>query len=163
MQEVTMNRIKFLMLSVISLLVSLVAASCTSVTPLTRIKENPAMFDALSAEHRNLVQQGMICNGMGQDAVFLAWGMPEGRPVVGQNGKVHFEKWVYTCMRPVMVERPYWGGFYGPACRGMYWNGGWDTAYVPEVCATVTFENGRVIAWERSGSRVNAPAAPYRP
>ena len=150
-------------LPVLMSLFSLAQVSCQTATPLTRIDQNPVMFRMLSPEHQVLVQQGRICEGMSKDAVFLAWGMPEGRPVVGQNGKVHFEKWVYTCMRPVMVERPYWGGFYGSACRGMYWNGGWDTAYVPEVCATVTFENGRVIAWERSGSRVSAPAAPYRP
>lgn len=158
-----MIRIKSFLVLMVFVLICATLESCTSVTPMTRIKENPAMFQSLSPEYRAMVQQGRICNGMSQDAVFLAWGMPDGRPMVGQNGKSSFEKWVYTRMRPVMVERPFLGGFYGPGYWGPYWGGGWDTAYVPEVCATVTFEEGKVTSWERTGSRQPAPASPYQP
>ena len=123
------------------------------------------MYRSLPAEQQELVRQGRICSGMGQDAVFLAWGMPNARPLMGQKGKQSFEKWVYNRMRPVMVERPFAGGFYGPGYWGPYWGGGWDTAYVPEVYATVTFEKGIVTDWEcRSSSGLpSAPAAPYVP
>ncbi len=152
------------MLGVIpTLLICAVIVSCTIVTPMTRIKENPAMYQALSSDYKILVQQGRICNGMSKEAVFLAWGMPDRRPMVGQIGNSGFEKWVYTRTRPVMVERPYLGGFYGPGYWGPYWGGGWDTAYVPEVCATVTFEEGKVTSWERMGSRQSALASPYQP
>lgn len=142
-----------------------VLVSCASVTPADRIRENPAMYSNLPPAQQALVQQGRICNGMNQDAVFLAWGMPNDRPLVGQAGKENFEKWVYTRMRPVMVDRPYWGGFYGPGYWGPYWGGGWDTAYVPEVCATVTFEKGKVTGWERQTPRLpeSAPSAPFWP
>lgn len=153
-------------LAAVALSICLVGlVSCSVITPADRIRENPAMYQNLPSEQQTLVQQGRICNGMNQDAVFLAWGMPNDRPLVGQDGKADFEKWVYTRMRPVMVDRPYWGGFYGPGYWGPYWGGGWDTAYVPEVCATVTFENGRVTEWERRAPRAsgNAPSAPYRP
>lgn len=139
--------------------------SCSVVTPADRIRENPAMYHNLPSEQQKLVQQGRICNGMNQDAVFLAWGMPNDRPFVGQTEKTNFEKWVYTRMRPVMVDSPCWGGFCGPYWRGAYMGDGWETAYVPEVYATVTFEKGKVTGWERREASLpgNAPAAPYCP
>ena len=102
---------------------------------------------------------------MSQDAVFLAWGMPNSRPLMGQKGKTSFEKWVYNRMRPVMVERSYPIGFYGPGYRVPYWGGSWDTAYVPEVYATVTFEKGKVTDWECRGTAgiPVAPETPYTP
>lgn len=160
-----MKRMKKVAVLLILCLTAVSVCSCTSVTPLTRIEENPAMYRSLPAEQQELVRQGRICSGMGQDAVFLAWGMPNARPLMGQKGKQSFEKWVYNRMRPVMVERPFAGGFYGPGYWGPYWGGGWDTAYVPEVYATVTFEKGIVTDWEcRSSSGLpSAPAAPYVP
>ncbi len=139
-----------------SLLLGLVA-SCVSVNPQSRIKQNPAMYNSLSPEHKEMVQQGKICNGMTQNAVFLAWGMPDDRPLIGQKGKESFEKWVYTRLRPVMVERSYWSGFYGVGYWSHPWGGGWDTAYVPEVSATVTFEKGKVTGWESRSSRLPVP------
>lgn len=50
--------------------------SCSVITPADRIRENPAMYQNLPSEQQTLVQQGRICNGMNQDAVFLAWGCP---------------------------------------------------------------------------------------
>lgn len=160
-----MKRVKKVTASLILCLTAIGCFSCTNVTPLTRIEENPAMYHALPAEQQELVRQGRICNGMGQDAVFLAWGMPNSRPLMGQKGKKSFEKWVYNRMRPVMVARPYPIGFYGPGCWDPYWGSGWDTAYVPEVYATVTFEKGKVTDWERSGAAPlpTTPVTPYTP
>ena len=53
-------------------------ASCVPSTPQTRIQQNPQKFEALSAKHRTLVQQGQIARGMSPDAVYLAWGGPPG-------------------------------------------------------------------------------------
>ncbi|MBQ2813829.1 MAG: hypothetical protein IJE66_02325 [Akkermansia sp.] len=126
-------------------------ASCTTMTPLERIENNPAMFRQLSPEHRALVQQGRICDGMSKDAVFLAWGQPSERPMLGQTEGKNFEKWTYTRMRPVVVSRPvFYGSYWGP-WGGWYTGGGVDTVYVPEKVADVTFENNCVVSWESRG------------
>lgn len=126
--------------------------SCTGVTPLDRIESNPAMFRNLSPEHQAMVQRGRICDGMSPDAVFLAWGQPSERPMVGQKNGRSYEKWIYTRLRPVMVSRPFWGGSYWGPWGGWYGGGGVDTVYVPEQIGDVTFENGRVSSWEARGA-----------
>lgn len=109
------------------------------------------MFRHLSPEHQALVQQGRICDGMSKDAVFLAWGQPSERPMLGQNEGRNFEEWTYTRMRPVVVSRPvFYGSYWGP-WGGWYTGGGVDTVYVPEKVADVTFENNRVVSWESRG------------
>ncbi len=104
------------------------------------------MYQSLTPEQQQLVSQGRIENGMSQQAVFLAWGAPNSQPYVGQQGKKNLERWVYTRMEPVMVMSNW-----DVPCPGRY---GWcadygpDTAYIPRRTATVTFENGKVVAWE---------------
>lgn len=137
----------------VTALAALVLTGCQTVTPATRIQENPVMFRALSPEQQLMVQQGRICEGMSKDAVFLAWGNPNSAPLTGEKNGQRYERWVYTYSRPVPVDS-FGGGWYGdPWCRhgwGPY--GGMNVAYVPEVGATVTFENGKVTAWERKGN-----------
>lgn len=136
---------------VMSVGLALLVASCTPVTPATRIAENPVMFKSLPPRQQVLVQQGRICEGMNRDAVFLAWGSPGTSPLVGsQDGKM-YERWVYQTLRPVMVMQsgwssPYWGY---PGWCGPYPYPDTGYAYVPEQSATVTFENGKVVSWER--------------
>ena len=132
---------------IVSVCLTFILVACSGMTPQDRIRENPAMFRALSPEQQKLVQTGRISSGMSKDAVFLAWGKPSERPLIGQNKKIAFEKWIYTRLRPVMVERPCWGPPYAPGF-GPYPYTPWETAYVPEVFATVTFEHGKVTEWE---------------
>ncbi|MBQ1960193.1 MAG: hypothetical protein II349_01560 [Akkermansia sp.] len=127
----------------------LALSSCQSVTPATRIAENPVLFRSLPVEQQILVQQGRICEGMSQDAVFLAWGAPNNPPYEGQKNGKNVVRWVYTFQEPVMaaptvgvtVVGPY--GWYGPAMYGP------STVYVPREAATVQFENNKVVSWEK--------------
>ena len=138
----------------ILLLVSALAAfcldSCQTVTPATRISQNPVMFRQLTLEQQLLVQQGRICEGMTRDAVYLAWGNPNTPPVTGQQNGVAYEKWVYNVYQPVMVDSL----TVGPGCwHGPCWGGasmGTSTAYVPREAAWVMFQNNVVTAWESS-------------
>ncbi len=129
---------------------ALLLDSCQTVTPATRIHQNPVMFRQLSPEQQLLVQQGRICEGMSKDAVFLAWGNPNTPPVYGQQNGVSYEKWVYNTYQPVMVDSVSVGG----GCwHGPYWCGsgiGASTAYVPREAAWVMFQNNVVTSWESS-------------
>lgn len=132
-------------------LMSIALSSCQTVTPETRIAENSAMFAQLSPEHKALVQQGRICEGMDSQAVFLAWGMPETQPTVGQQNGKYTERWVYESYEPVTVFNggPY--GYWGP--YGYYGGGmGTSTAFIPKQVAWVEFTNGKVTAWSKSGN-----------
>lgn len=126
--------------------VSLMA--CQSPSPASRIAGNQLLFQSLPAEQQELVKQGLICEGMSPDAVFLAWGRPDSSPFVGQKNGKSVVRWEYTAMEPVMVANnwasPYWGpyGWYGP------YGAGTSTAYVPRKVAYVEFTNGKVSSWE---------------
>lgn len=123
-------------------------SSCGTVTPADRISAHPAMFSALPPSQKALVQQGKIEEGMGRDAVFLAWGKPASPPAHIYNRGNSVERWYYTSYVPVTVvnNNPYpmfgpWG-WYGnpyPTTTG--------TAFIPQNSAYVEFENGKVISW----------------
>lgn len=135
------------LIAAVALVLSL--ASCQSATPATRIAENPVMFRSLPQEQQVMVQQGRISEGMSQDAVFLAWGLPNNAPYEGQKNGKHITRWVYTYQEPVMstptVGPVYWGpyGWYEPAFYGT------GTVYIPRTAATVLFENNKVVSWEK--------------
>lgn len=134
---------------VFAVLAAFCFAACQHGGPTARIEANPVLFRSLSAEQQLMVQQGRICRGMSKDAVFLAWGKPSADSVKGEKDGKAYERWVYTYSRPVPVDT--FGGVYCGHYRhhryGPY--GGVDVAYVPEVSASVTFENGKVTEWER--------------
>ncbi len=115
---------------------------------MSRIEANPVMFGVLSPEHKLLVQQGRICEGMTKDAVYLAWGNPNTQPVMGQQNGKSYEKWVYNIYRPVMVDSI----SVGVGCwhHGSFYSGGMgsSTAMVPQEAAWVLFQNNKVTAWE---------------
>lgn len=134
---------------------AILLSACSSVTPATRIEENPAVFAALSPQEKTLVQKGEIAEGMSPDAVYLAWGAPNNSPFYGEKDGKKFTKWVYSALMPVYNPTPmFWGGSYwGP--RGWYggsamWN---DVSYVPVNVAYVLFENDKVTAWEAKSKR----------
>ena len=142
--------IKPLKTLVICALVSVLAVACQSPTPASRIAAHSAMFSQLPVAQQALVQQGKICEGMGEDAVFLAWGRPDSPPLVGQvNGK-KIARWVYKGYEPVTVMNnspyPAWGpyGWYGYNWPTT------STAYIPRNVAYVEFVNGKVTAWASS-------------
>jgi hypothetical protein len=58
-------------------LAGLLGAGCASPsTVTTRKQERAAAYAALSAEHQALVDAGRVAVGMGEDAVYMAWGKP---------------------------------------------------------------------------------------
>lgn len=62
-------------LSFLAVLVAIAAAGCaTSSTVATRRAERTAAYGALPEAERALVDQGQIRSGMGEDAVYIAWG-----------------------------------------------------------------------------------------
>ncbi len=133
------------MLAMVSALVS-----CQVASPAERIRENPVLFASLPVEDKLLVQNGQIRAGMSQNAVRLAWGLPNSTPLVGEQDGKCTERWVYLRYEPVMVSAGVGTGFgHGPCgwhhgCHGV----GMNTATVPRQVAWVLFENGQVVAWE---------------
>lgn len=132
------------------LLCAVFLVGCQVATPSSRIAENPVLYQSLSPEHRLLVQQGRICNGMNKSAVFLAWGYPAGSPVTGEKESKRFERWVYVRNRAVPVDT--FGGWHHGCWHhpGLYddFGMGSGVVYVPEEVASVTFENEKVTEWE---------------
>lgn len=128
-------------------------AACESATPASRIQANPVIFNALPEQHRQLVQQGLICQGMGQDAVLLAWGRPDTRAAGQMKDGSPCERWEYDTLQPVTTVHTGFGGWYGG--WGPYWYpygaGGFDTTYIPRCAAWVDFVNGKVDRWMHTG------------
>ncbi|MBB5031089.1 hypothetical protein [Prosthecobacter vanneervenii] len=132
---------------------------CSS-TPQTRIEKNPQMFTKLSPKERHLVTHGLICEGMGRDAVFLAWGRPDSVSV-GVNRGRESENWTYEGQQPVRSMNmglgmgfggwgPYGYGGWGPYGFGgfPYWNSGTSVSYVPYTAGVVEFVGGKVVSWK---------------
>ncbi len=137
------NRGKWRILAIALLVLSL--PCCQVATPASRIQENPVLFQALPEKDRALVQQGQIREGMSPEAVYLAWGYPDSQPFEGQKDGKHVTRWEYTTLEPVLVNAPChpWHCCPYDDFRGMP-----ETAYVRRPAAYVTFENGKVVAWE---------------
>ncbi len=140
------------------LTVGLLAVSCVPSTPQARIQQSPAMFAALSAKEKQLVQQGNIAKGLSKNAVFLAWGQPAMRYEGSKTGRP-VTRWDYTSVYPV-YGGSYYGayGFGGYGHRGRHGHRGYpyaaygfgpEISYVPYCKASVWFVNNRVDSWER--------------
>ena len=137
-------------------------AQCSS-TPKTRIEKNPQMFARLSATDRQIVSSGHIREGMGRDAVFLAWGRPDSVSI-GTNRGRETELWTYEGQRPIRSMSTTmgfgyggfgYGGFgglggFGPFGYGGYPMMGTGTAvtYMPYTAGVVEFVGGRVVSWK---------------
>ena len=113
------------------------------------------------------MREGRIRAGMSQDAVYFAWGNPQ-QKLTGMMRNRPVETWVYTAS--TAAYGPYYPGWYGGwgyAGRvGYYgWHHGrrvyaafydpfWDPFYYPFPATvsypvkTVSFENGRVVAFQ---------------
>jgi len=149
---------------------ALILAGCSTIE--TRISENPEMFNRLSENDRALVQQAKIRDGMPQDAVYLAWGRPDGRTRGFVRGRPA-ETWIYNTTTSAPGGYGFgglgYGGFgygrhggygylrrhhygrhlyygYGPFFDPFYYGRGSDIVSYPE--RTVSFQNGRVVAYQ---------------
>jgi len=154
---------KIIFLPLLSL-AAVVLASCASSSPTSRIEKNPAIFDRVPSSQRGLVEEGRIENGMGKDAVFIAWGKPDS-VAEGESDRRRFERWTYTSLKPVLSNSFYggYGGYgrgfsrygsyydpyYGHGRRNFGYGYGQAIDYVPVRSAIVDFTNGRVTKWQR--------------
>ncbi|MEI6674242.1 MAG: hypothetical protein WCO57_03595 [Verrucomicrobiota bacterium] len=141
----------------ISLTLGLAVCSCVPATPQTRIQQSPALFAALSAKEKQLVQQGELAKGMSPTAVLLAWGAPSLRYEGFHNGRSAL-RWDYTAAYPVYTST-FFGGYnyggygrhgpYGNPYHGYGFGFAPEIGYVPYHKSSVWFINNRVDAWER--------------
>ena len=143
-------------------LAAVVLSSCAGTNPASRVAQYPAMMETLSPEHRTMVLQGRVEEGMTRDAVYLAWGRAD-NITRGSEGGRQQEIWRYTTLRAIHHTTIGFGlgfGYGGFGRRGRYGRngcyGGWygdpfmetGPEYVPVTSAVVRFRNGRVTAWE---------------
>lgn len=87
-------------LSAVGLFLAVLFLSSCQLTPSQRIEEYPHLYQTVAEQHRPLVQSGEICNGMNENAVFLAWGSPNNK---SQDENNH-STWSYS--RSVGVTTP---------------------------------------------------------
>lgn len=143
---------KMLLMLTLCAAVLLGFTACETASPATRAQQNPAVFNSLSAEDRDLVLKGTISEGMTKDAVLLAWGRPSTVVTSSDNGRIT-EVWRYTSLQP--VYRPHYGmgmGYgYGYRGRGYaypYGAVGFGPDYVPVTSSIVRFRKNRVVGWD---------------
>ncbi|MGI8821530.1 MAG: hypothetical protein ACR2ID_11790 [Chthoniobacterales bacterium] len=143
----------------------LALAGCTTVD--TRIAEKREAYARMSPADQALVQQGGIREGMSEEAVYIAWGPPSQRAPGRNRGRV-VDTWIYDATAagdyqgPFFYGYPYgyglgygsYGGYRGRFRRHAYYSPFYDPFFYnhanivryPE--RTVSFANGRVIAWQ---------------
>jgi hypothetical protein len=144
---------------------ALILPGCS--TTESRISDHPEIFQTLSANDQELVKVGKIREGMGQNAVWLAWGAPDQKATGVARGKP-VETWIYNEYTYANAPYPY---PYGPFGYGGYFGGAvvfhrhgahrfaiigdpfYDPffySYIPPRVAypskTVTFSSGRVVS-----------------
>ncbi|MDO5470952.1 MAG: hypothetical protein Q4F38_06585 [Akkermansia sp.] len=127
-------------------------SSCQSSTPASRIAAHPAMFSALPPAQQSLVRQGRLAEGMSRDAVFLAWGKPNGAPYQAYRNGKNIERWYYKGYQPITVMND---GLYPPFYDGYGWGAytpyySSSTMFVPRNVAYAEFINGKLKAWAQN-------------
>jgi len=130
---------------------AIVLTSCS--TTETRISDHPEIFQTLAPRDQELVKAGKIREGMSQNAVWLAWGIPDQKATGVAHGK-SVETWIYNDY--------YYANYYGGhvifhrhgghrfAIIGDPFYDPFYYSYIPPRVAypskTVTFSNGRVVS-----------------
>jgi hypothetical protein len=166
-----MRRLNFSRALAISVALSgLVLTGCATIE--NRISQHPEIYSQLSPRDQALVRQGRIREGMSMNAVWLAWGSPEQKGFGRLQGRSS-ETWIYRAY--YNEYDPYYGGYgygygypYGGFIGGGVIVGGrhghrhfiaaydpfYDPFFYPRFrqvsypYKTVTFANGRVVAYQ---------------
>lgn len=134
------------------------------VTPQSRAHEHPAALRELSPGDQQLVLGGHIREGLGKDAVYIAWGAPSRTPTFRWRQR-DFDFWFYT-----QINYGAGGGYFGvsrdfhyPGGRGHFQdnNNGAEDFYVTPVYnrglpppqtevpyKKAVFEHNRVVSYE---------------
>jgi hypothetical protein len=122
-------------------------AGCTTSTIETRRHERWLAYGALSAEQRELVDQGQVRIGMPMDAVYIAWGNPA---EVLEREEVGSMKTIWRFHGAYAKETRYWSYREVSHDGRTYLERYLDRDFDPRnyVRAEITFEKGRVSAWQ---------------
>ena len=160
-------------LAVLTAFSALLITGCATLED--RISQNPQIFNSLSPRDQALIRQGQIREGMGQDAVWLAWGAPDNR-LSGRSRGRPAETWIYNTTTTAYA--PHYGfgiGYYGGYGGGFRHRGHhryrhfgyYDPFYDPFFYShfqtisypykIVSFQNGRVVGFQFLQGR-GAPA-----
>ena len=142
---------------------ALMQMSCTTRSTVhSRVASYPDYFEKLSDKHKKLVMQHRVSEGMGKEAVYLAWGTADEVKTSSRNHRTR-ETWTYLRYEPIYTRsiNVGFGGYggYGGGCygrRGYEWgypygsnlSYGTDVTYQSHEGAKVEFEKNRVISWE---------------
>ncbi len=120
---------------------------CATPTLEQRRTERAEAYAALTAEARALVDRGEIAEGMGTNAVFIAWGRPTKAIAREAEGGSEIE-WRYdrTCPKPRRVLYTAYDGRGYPRLDSYY-----DATAWRYLARRVVFRDGRV-AWFRTHS-----------
>lgn len=123
-----------------------------------RIEKHFEKFDVLSDEHKAMVAEGEVVEGMSKDAVFLAWGRADRVQQSSFNGQKS-EQWDYISSESQPLNTIGYGtngGTYGAPYGGQCdrqssdgWTLGTDVHMVDVLSKSVSFAEGRVIGWQR--------------
>ena len=131
-------------------------AGCATTTVEGRRKERAGAYQALSADHRKLVDQGDIAAGMSEDAVYIAWGKPDQILRSGDKSGVKIT-WLYE--GTTTDTHYYWQTFPSADANG---RAILERRMVPQtefrdyVSAELIFKGGELSSWRtlpRPGSR----------
>ena len=123
------------------------AGCATKSTVATRRAERPAVYGALAADERGLVDQGQIRTGMGDDAVYISWGKPA---QVLRSGDATGERTTWLYESTTTDTYHHWSYREYPRRDGTtYIDRSLDTDYNfrDYVSAELVFRNGKLESW----------------
>ena len=130
----------------LSIFLLLLLCGCASSTVESRRKERLSGYLSLSAEQKQLVDQGQIKVGMNQDAVYIAWGPPS-EILESESGEGRATTWVYHGQW--MEESRFWTYREVPQGGTVFLERHLESDYFPRqyIRAEISFSNGLVTRW----------------
>ncbi|HYP17379.1 MAG TPA: hypothetical protein VEQ65_09235 [Opitutus sp.] len=131
-------------LLIVALLVSLLAAGCSS--PDSRVRKNQAAFDTWAPDVQQKVREGKVDIGFDQEMVMVALGKPD-RRASRTTATGQADVWVYFDKSPKFSIGVGMGSMRGSTGVGGGVTVG-DSGWSDEEAFRVVFEGGRVTAIE---------------
>ena len=128
------------------MMTALLTAGCATSTIETRKQERLAAYRALPTDQRQLVDQGQIKVGMGEDAVYIAWG-PPAQALASETAEGREVAWLYH--GSWMEETRLWTYREVPHDGAVYLERYLERDYNPRdyVRAEIVFVDGKVARW----------------
>lgn len=130
----------------ISVLIALLAGCATTSIESRRAKRAEA-YNALSADHKTLVDRGDITAGMNEDAIYIAWGKPD---QVLRSGDQQGEKTTWLYEGTTTDTHYYWVTFPTRDATGrtiLERRMAPHTEFRDYVAAELIFQNGQLTKW----------------